>query len=120
MHRWIIPFSKQFAFIALSHAPLPRAWRCWLLDAWLRHLYWFCMIERMAPAPGSARSFSGQCSDAFFKLTHRVRGMVPQASMAVGCRPGMLNRNLLRMVVGRAGKCAPHEVLCAAAARRTR
>lgn len=69
--RWIIPFSKQFAFIALSHAPLPRAWRCWLLDAWLRHLYWFCMIERMAPAPGSARSFSGQCSDAFFKLTHR-------------------------------------------------
>ena len=71
--RWIIPFSKQFALIALSHAPLPRAWRCWLLDAWLRHLYWFCMIERMAPAPGSAHSFSGQCSDAFFKLTHRVR-----------------------------------------------
>ena len=69
--RWIIPFSKQFAFVALSHAPLPRAWRCWLLDAWLRHLYWFCMIERMAPAAGSARSFSGQCSDAFFKLTHR-------------------------------------------------
>ena len=68
-----MPFSKQFAFIALSHAPLPRAWRCWLLDVWLRHLYWFCMIEHMAPPRASARRFTGQCSDAFFKLTHRVR-----------------------------------------------
>ena len=68
-----MPFSKQFAFIALSHAPLPRAWRCWLLDMWLRHLYWFCMIEHMAPPRASARRFTGQCSDAFFKLTHRVR-----------------------------------------------
>ncbi len=71
--RWVVPFSKQFAFIALSHAPLPRAWRCWLLDTWLRHLYWFCMIEHMAPPRASARRFTGQCSDAFFKLTHRVR-----------------------------------------------
>jgi len=67
-----VPFSKQFAFLVLSHAPLPRAWRCWALDAWLRHLYWSCMLEHMAPARGSACAFTGQCSDAFFRLAHRV------------------------------------------------
>jgi hypothetical protein len=71
--RWVVPISKQFAFLVLSHAPLPRAWRCWALDAWLRHLYWFCMLEHMAPARGSACAFTGQCSDAFFRLAHRVR-----------------------------------------------
>lgn len=71
--RWIVPYAKQFKFICLSHIPfMPRSFRCWATNRWLKSVYTQAGIENMSPKPGSAHNFTGQCNDAFFQLGKTV------------------------------------------------
>ena len=71
--RWIVPYAKQFKFICLSHIPfMPRSFRCWATNRWLKSVYAQAGIEKMSPQPGSAHNFTGQCNDAFFQLSKTV------------------------------------------------
>ncbi|KAK9864767.1 hypothetical protein WJX84_008370 [Apatococcus fuscideae] len=72
--RWIVPYAKQFKFICYSHIPfMPRSFRCWLTNRWLKSVYALAGVESMSPQPGSAHNFTGQCNDAFFRLAKQGR-----------------------------------------------
>ena len=51
---------------------MPRSFRCWLTNRWLKSVYKAAGIQDMSPKPDSAHNFTGQCNDAFFRLAKQV------------------------------------------------
>lgn len=67
--RWIVPYSRQYCYTALSLTPLvPWAWKMTLLKAWLaRRYYKPCGLEHLIPS-GAAKDMdlNGQAHDEYF------------------------------------------------------
>ncbi|KAK9828833.1 hypothetical protein WJX72_002308 [[Myrmecia] bisecta] len=70
--RWVLPFSRQFTTTFLAYMPLvPWHWKMALTRRYLiNRFYKPCGLKHMAPSgPPSEQDYTGQCNDAFFKLS---------------------------------------------------